>query len=112
MAIFTIKVDLGSVVLLSCHGSAISLCDQEDAFLSCSPAIQAGVCQNVVCTHINKVPVTGACVLIETRSISPQLSEEENKRIYGKCSHINGHGHNYIGMYVCVSTMLCVCNSV
>jgi 6-pyruvoyltetrahydropterin/6-carboxytetrahydropterin synthase len=24
-----------------------------------------------------------------------QLSEEENRRIYGKCSNPHGHGHNY-----------------
>ncbi len=27
---------------------------------------------------------------------SPQLSDEENVRLYGKCSHVNGHGHNYL----------------
>jgi 6-pyruvoyltetrahydropterin/6-carboxytetrahydropterin synthase len=26
---------------------------------------------------------------------TPQLSEEENRRIYGKCNHPYGHGHNY-----------------
>lgn len=26
---------------------------------------------------------------------STQLSEEENRRIYGKCNHPHGHGHNY-----------------
>ncbi|MBS1719199.1 MAG: 6-carboxytetrahydropterin synthase [Armatimonadetes bacterium] len=26
----------------------------------------------------------------------PQLSEEENVRLFGKCNHISGHGHNYI----------------
>jgi len=25
----------------------------------------------------------------------PDLSEEENRRLYGKCNHANGHGHNY-----------------
>mmetsp|Transcript_23271 Transcript_23271/g.32526 ORF Transcript_23271/g.32526 Transcript_23271/m.32526 type:complete len:138 (-) Transcript_23271:61-474(-) len=25
-----------------------------------------------------------------------QLSDEENKRIYGKCNNKNGHGHNYV----------------
>jgi 6-pyruvoyltetrahydropterin/6-carboxytetrahydropterin synthase len=25
-----------------------------------------------------------------------QLSEEENRRIYGKCNHAYGHGHNYV----------------
>lgn len=28
---------------------------------------------------------------------SKDLSDEENKLIYGKCNHINGHGHNYTG---------------
>lgn len=27
---------------------------------------------------------------------SPRLSEEENCRIYGKCSNPFGHGHNYV----------------
>lgn len=26
---------------------------------------------------------------------NPNLSEEENLRLYGKCSNPNGHGHNY-----------------
>lgn len=28
---------------------------------------------------------------------SKDLSDEENQKIYGKCNHINGHGHNYTG---------------
>lgn len=28
---------------------------------------------------------------------SKDLSDEENLKIYGKCNHINGHGHNYTG---------------
>jgi len=27
---------------------------------------------------------------------TPQLNEEENRRIYGKCNHPYGHGHNYV----------------
>jgi len=27
---------------------------------------------------------------------APQLSDEENRRIYGKCNHPYGHGHNYV----------------
>ena len=27
---------------------------------------------------------------------TPRLSEEENRRIYGKCNHPYGHGHNYV----------------
>src|SRR5688572_21007959 len=30
------------------------------------------------------------------RLISKHLSDEENKRLYGKCYHVNGHGHNYV----------------
>jgi 6-pyruvoyltetrahydropterin/6-carboxytetrahydropterin synthase len=26
---------------------------------------------------------------------SPQLSDEENLKVFGKCNHPNGHGHNY-----------------
>lgn len=26
---------------------------------------------------------------------SVYLSDEENKEIFGKCNHVNGHGHNY-----------------
>ena len=27
---------------------------------------------------------------------SPELSEEENQRLYGKCNNPYGHGHNYV----------------
>ena len=30
---------------------------------------------------------------------SVHLEEEENKRVYGKCNHLNGHGHNYKGKH-------------
>lgn len=26
------------------------------------------------------------------------MSEEENLEIFGKCNHVNGHGHNYTGI--------------
>lgn len=26
----------------------------------------------------------------------PSLSEEENLRLFGKCNHVHGHGHNYV----------------
>jgi 6-pyruvoyltetrahydropterin/6-carboxytetrahydropterin synthase len=29
------------------------------------------------------------------RLYKPEYSNEENERIYGKCSNPNGHGHNY-----------------
>ncbi|KAJ1965974.1 hypothetical protein GGI12_000405 [Dipsacomyces acuminosporus] len=27
---------------------------------------------------------------------SPQLSQEQNFQVFGKCNHVNGHGHNYV----------------
>jgi 6-pyruvoyltetrahydropterin/6-carboxytetrahydropterin synthase len=30
------------------------------------------------------------------RLFNPELSEEENRSIYGKCSNEHGHGHNYL----------------
>jgi len=27
---------------------------------------------------------------------NPSWSQEENRRVYGPCSHPNGHGHNYL----------------
>ena len=27
---------------------------------------------------------------------NPEWSEEENRRVFGKCANRNGHGHNYI----------------
>jgi 6-pyruvoyltetrahydropterin/6-carboxytetrahydropterin synthase len=35
----------------------------------------------------------------------PSMSEDENRRIFGKCSHASGHGHNYV-LEVCVSVPL------
>ncbi len=30
------------------------------------------------------------------RMFNPELSDEENLRIYGKCANPGGHGHNYV----------------
>nr|AUG32062.1 6-pyruvoyl-tetrahydropterin synthase-like protein [Paulinella longichromatophora] len=30
------------------------------------------------------------------RLARPELSQDENEKIYGKCARINGHGHNYL----------------
>jgi 6-pyruvoyltetrahydropterin/6-carboxytetrahydropterin synthase len=27
---------------------------------------------------------------------NPELSDEENRRLFGKCNHPNWHGHNYV----------------
>ena len=29
------------------------------------------------------------------RLYNPKFSDEENERVFGKCSNLNGHGHNY-----------------
>ena len=26
---------------------------------------------------------------------NPQWTEDENRRVFGKCANLNGHGHNY-----------------
>ena len=31
-----------------------------------------------------------------TGCTAPKFSEEENRRLYGKCSNPYGHGHNYM----------------
>lgn len=33
------------------------------------------------------------------------LSDEENRRLFGKCNHANGHGHNYV-LYILVRSEL------
>ena len=30
------------------------------------------------------------------RLYNPNLSDDENNRLFGKCNNINGHGHNYV----------------
>lgn len=30
------------------------------------------------------------------RLYNPNFSDEENERVFGKCSNLNGHGHNYV----------------
>ena len=34
--------------------------------------------------------------------LSPTLSDEDNKIIFGKCNNPNGHGHNYKGLFTTV----------
>ncbi|KAM7382178.1 hypothetical protein PAMA_012846 [Pampus argenteus] len=41
--------------------------------------------------YISRVQCFSAC----HRLHSIYLSDEENKRVYGKCNNPNGHGHNY-----------------
>uniref|UniRef100_A0A3B4A084 6-pyruvoyl tetrahydrobiopterin synthase n=1 Tax=Periophthalmus magnuspinnatus TaxID=409849 RepID=A0A3B4A084_9GOBI len=45
--------------------------------------------------YITRVQSFSAC----HRLHSPDLSDEENKKVYGKCNNPNGHGHNYKGLY-------------
>lgn len=41
--------------------------------------------------YMTRVECFSAC----HRLHSPTLSDDENKTIFGKCNHVNGHGHNY-----------------
>ncbi|XP_063293707.1 6-pyruvoyl tetrahydrobiopterin synthase [Pelobates fuscus] len=41
--------------------------------------------------HISRSMTFSACHRLHSKS----LSDEENKRIFGKCNNPNGHGHNY-----------------
>ncbi|KAL7869124.1 hypothetical protein AOLI_G00131120 [Acnodon oligacanthus] len=41
--------------------------------------------------YITRVESLSACHRLHSKS----LSDEENKRIFGKCNNPNGHGHNY-----------------
>ncbi|XP_065109424.1 6-pyruvoyl tetrahydrobiopterin synthase [Paramisgurnus dabryanus] len=41
--------------------------------------------------YITRVQSFSACHRLHSKS----LSDEENKKIYGKCNNPNGHGHNY-----------------
>ncbi|KAI2658812.1 6-pyruvoyl tetrahydrobiopterin synthase [Labeo rohita] len=43
---------------------------------------------------ITRVQSFSACHRLHSKA----LSDEENKRIFGKCNNPNGHGHNYTGM--------------
>ena len=36
------------------------------------------------------------CFAASHRLHAPQLSEEENRALYGKCNNPYGHGHNYV----------------
>ena len=31
---------------------------------------------------------------------STELSDEENEKLFGPCNNLNGHGHNYKGIYL------------
>lgn len=37
-----------------------------------------------------------ACFCAAHRLYSPELSNEENRRVYGNCNFEYGHGHNYV----------------
>uniref|UniRef100_A0A8C6V0F0 6-pyruvoyl tetrahydrobiopterin synthase n=1 Tax=Neogobius melanostomus TaxID=47308 RepID=A0A8C6V0F0_9GOBI len=45
--------------------------------------------------YITRVQSFSAC----HRLHSPDLSDEENKKVFGKCNNPNGHGHNYKDVY-------------
>ncbi|XP_043912227.1 6-pyruvoyl tetrahydrobiopterin synthase isoform X2 [Protopterus annectens] len=41
--------------------------------------------------YITRIETFSACHRLHSKT----LSEEENKKIFGKCNNPNGHGHNY-----------------
>lgn len=41
---------------------------------------------------------------------TPRLSDEENVKLYGKCNHRHGHGHNYKGIFQMASSGLYLAN--
>ena len=41
---------------------------------------------------MERVEMFSAC----HRLHSKELSDAENKETFGKCNHVNGHGHNYV----------------
>lgn len=41
--------------------------------------------------YLTRVESFSAC----HRLHSPQLNDQENQRIFGKCNNLHGHGHNY-----------------
>jgi len=59
----------------------------------CCSYLMASHCDaiNEPVVHITRVESFSASHRLHSHS----LSEEENERLFGKCNHINGHGHNY-----------------
>lgn len=45
----------------------------------------------------NKIDDCSISCVLSNFSPSIHLSDEENKKVYGKCNNPNGHGHNYKG---------------
>lgn len=45
----------------------------------------------------NKIDDCSISCVLSNFSSSIHLSDEENKKVYGKCNNPNGHGHNYKG---------------
>jgi len=63
----------------------------------------AGICQNrgalsprPTLTETLMIYLTRKCEFSASHYYhNPELSAEENCRLYGKCANLNGHGHNY-----------------
>ena len=52
---------------------------------------------------MSKVYLTRRIIFAASHRLhSPQLSDEENHRIFDKCNYIHGHGHNYT-LFVTIS---------
>lgn len=65
-------------------------------------SIKHFICYNSIISHIQSWEILWDILYYALNSFfisSPFLTDEENKKLYGKCNNPNGHGHNYVGMY-------------
>ncbi|XP_039206476.1 6-pyruvoyl tetrahydrobiopterin synthase isoform X3 [Crotalus tigris] len=43
----------------------------------------------------HRAPPAGGETALPPSPLGPSLSDEENRKLFGKCNNPNGHGHNY-----------------
>lgn len=90
--------DPGHSAAIQCLGAALFGADLGRATLtrielSVTPFLRFGMVQeerNVV-TMTQQFEFSAA-----HRLHAPELSDDENRRVFGKCNYPNGHGHNYV----------------
>ena len=74
--------------------SRVRLYENEESFANYSPSLTL---KPVRPDYLSHTQIYRFCAA--HRLHSRQLSDEENRRIYGKCNNPNSHGHNYV-LYV------------
>src|SRR5579863_4126957 len=58
---------------------------------------RARLCRNDLIPEVGMVYLTRKAEFSASHYYhNPELSAEENRRIFGKCNNPNGHGHNYV----------------